>query len=162
MISAKTGFRCKCGACAFHWAPLPSDTVGRGIINACMLLLGTMWPYTSLTSPPILSNLLTKKKCEFLTYPLFSTMLPFPLTFLSLFHIWWLCPGILFKFYLPLPRFPIQSLSMYMLQEEEGCTVEEGFSGHFAIVFLKVFYPIWSLPQGWIKQKLCPYHRQYF
>lgn len=38
----------------------------------------------------------------------------------------------------------------------------EGISGNFAIAFLKVFCPFWSLPQGWTQQELCPYPKQYF
>lgn len=56
----KMASSCRCGACSFHWVPLPSDTVGRVVINACVLPLGCLWPYTSLSSPPQLSILLTK------------------------------------------------------------------------------------------------------
>lgn len=66
-----------------------------------------------------LSILLTKK-CDFLTYPLSSAVLPFPLPFLALFHIWWLGPGVVVKVFLPLPHLPIQSWLVYTLQEEEG------------------------------------------
>lgn len=161
----KMASSCRCGACSFHWVPLPSDTVGRVVINACVLPLGCLWPYTSLSSPPQLSILLTKTMwISHISFVLSHSALcsTFSSSSSYLLSGCWAGPGILFKVFLPLPHLPIQLLLVYMLQEEEGCLVEEGFSGSFAIAFLKVFCPAWSLPQGWAQEELCPYHRQYF
>lgn len=49
-----------------------------------MPVLGSLWPYTSLSRLPQ-SPILFTKKCKFLTYPLFSAIPPFPLCFLALY-----------------------------------------------------------------------------
>lgn len=102
--------------------PFPSDNLERGVINACAGKFVTL--HISVSSPP--------QSC-FLKDVNFSHVLCSQIYLHSLFFFYlllYLMTGFRLQGFPPSSSFAHPVIVVYTLQEEEGCSGEEGFSCH--------------------------------